>query len=322
MAPLRLWAVSDGRAGIENQAVGLAEAVARLTPAEVLVKRVAYRFGVGRLPTALNLLPRLVLAEPLRAPWPDVWIAAGRATLPLSERVRRWSGGRTLVVQTQDPRRPLDRYNLVIPPRHDGLEGPNVVPIVGGPHRVTPERLAEAEARFAARLAGLPRPVASVLVGGNSRSFDLTARRAAALGDEIASAARGAGGSILVTFSRRTPSDARVALTERLARLPGWIWDGEGENPYFAFLAAADVVLVTEDSANMAVEAASTGKPVLRLKLEGGSARFDRLHAELEALGAERPFAGSFESWSYPPLRETERAARAVLAALERRRST
>ena len=115
---------------------------------------------------------------------------------------------------------------------------------------------------------------------------------------------------------------SRAAMTERLARLPGWIWDGEGENPYFAFLAAADVVLVTEDSANMAVEAASTGKPVLRLELEGGSPRFDRLHAELEALGAQRPFVGSFETWTSPPLRETERAARAVLDALQRRRST
>ena len=40
------------------------------------------------------------------------------------------------------------------------------------------------------------------------------------------------------------------------------IWDGTGANPYFAFLHHADHVLVTEDSANMAAEAASTAKPV------------------------------------------------------------
>ena len=32
---LTIWAVSDGRAGIEAQALGLAEAVARLRPAEI-----------------------------------------------------------------------------------------------------------------------------------------------------------------------------------------------------------------------------------------------------------------------------------------------
>ena len=42
-APLSIWAVSDGRAGIENQVLGLAEAVARLTPTEVTVKRLAFK---------------------------------------------------------------------------------------------------------------------------------------------------------------------------------------------------------------------------------------------------------------------------------------
>lgn len=37
---LKIWAVSDGRAGIEAQAVGLADALARLTPAEVSVKQI------------------------------------------------------------------------------------------------------------------------------------------------------------------------------------------------------------------------------------------------------------------------------------------
>jgi transcription elongation factor GreA len=41
--PLRIWAVSDGRAGIEAQALGLAEAVARLRPAHIAVKRIGWR---------------------------------------------------------------------------------------------------------------------------------------------------------------------------------------------------------------------------------------------------------------------------------------
>jgi mitochondrial fission protein ELM1 len=33
--PLTIWAVSDGRAGIESQVLGLAEAIARQTPADI-----------------------------------------------------------------------------------------------------------------------------------------------------------------------------------------------------------------------------------------------------------------------------------------------
>lgn len=320
-----IWAVSDGRSGIENQAVGLAEAVARLSPefagrpAQVVIKRIAWKGRFGRLPSVLKLFPRRMLdpsSDPLAAPWPDVWIAAGRATLALSMRMRRWSKKTSLVVQIQDPRLPPGLFDLVLPPQHDRVTGDNVVSLIGSPHRITPERLASERARFADKLDPLPGPVAAVLIGGKSKSFDLTPARAAALAREIELGLVEAGASLLMTFSRRTPEAAKAMLTARLGDRPGWIWDGTGENPYFAFLAAADWILVTEDSINMAAEAASTGKPVFILKLDGQSLRIRRFHEALEAMGAARPFGGGFHGWSYTPLNETERAAREVLARL------
>jgi len=47
--------------------------------------------------------------------------------------------------------------------------------------------------------------------------------------------------------------------------------------------------------------------------------KFARLHADLQARGAARPFDGALAPWTYEPLNETERAARAVLAALKPR---
>jgi hypothetical protein len=318
--PLRIWVVSDGRAGIENQALGLAEAVQRLTPGELTVKRIRWRGLFDRLPSALKTPAMLdPSSDKLTPPWPELWIATGRATLPLSVRVKGWSGGRTFVVQTQDPRWATDRYDMVAAPAHDGLSGDNVFEITGSPHRITPARLAEAAPAFADRLEGLPHPRVAVLVGGRSKAFDLTETHAMALADGIAQAVEAAGGSLMLTFSRRTPEAAKAVMTARLASLPGWIWGGQGGNPLFAFLHAADHVLVTEDSANMATEAASTGKPVHILPMvplkRGG--KFARLHAELEAHGAARPFDGALETWTYDPLAETDRAARAVLEAME-----
>lgn len=320
-----IWAVSDGRIGMENQALGLAEAVQRLIPAEISVRRVKWRRAFDKLPSALKAPWMLEPGSDPVVPgageaWPDLWIATGRATLPLSARAGRLSGGRTLVVQTQDPRWRTGGFDLVVAPRHDGVAGPNILSITGSPHRITPERLAQAAPDFAGRLEALPRPRVAVLVGGRSRAHDLPEAHAVALADRIAAAVEAAGGSLMLTFSRRTPEAAKAAMTARLARLPGLIWDGTGPNPYFAFLHFADQVLVTEDSANMAAEAASTGKPVHVLPmvpLKAGD-KFARLHADLRERGASRPFEGTLDGWSYEPLNETERAARAVVERLGR----
>jgi mitochondrial fission protein ELM1 len=320
---LVIWAVSDGRAGIQTQALGLAEALARECEAcgrtaKIVLKTVAWKGGIGRLPSILNLLPRRWLKPEadISAPWPDVWIAAGRATLPLSIRLKRWSEGKTFVVQIQDPRLPLNWFDMVIPPNHDRLEGDNVFSIIGSPHRVTDEKLTAEMAKFANLIDPLPRPRVAVLIGGRSKAFDLSPERASAMAHEIEDALVHEGGSVMLTFSRRTPAKAKALLTARLRHLPGIIWNGEGENPYFAFLGAADHILVTEDSTNMATESASTGKPVFILKMDGQSLKFNLFHTALEGLGATRPYSGTLHSWSYTAVRETQRAAKAILDRL------
>lgn len=316
--PLTIWAVSDGRAGIEAQALGLAEAVARRRPATVVRKHVRWKWGLGRLPA--RLIPIAALDGDILPPWPDIWIATGRATLPLSRRMRAWSGGRTFVVQTQDPRGDLAAFDMVVPPEHDERQGPNVFPILGAPNRLTPQKLADELEAFRAAIDPLPHPRIAVIVGGKSRAHDLPPDGARALAREIAGAVEASGGSLLLSFTRRTPAEARKILAEALKGLPGIIWDDRPPNPYFAFLAAADAVLVTEDSTNLATDAAATGKPVHVLAMAGGSGKFARFHAALRARGIARPFQGRIETWSYPPLAETDRAAAELLARYDARR--
>lgn len=316
--PLVIWAVSDGRAGIEAQAVGLAEAIARLTRARIVLKRIAYRGKWGRLPWRLHPFPRATLTpeSDITGPWPDIWIGCGRASIPLSIRVKRWSRGKTFVVQLQDPKAPSRLFDLVAPPRHDRLTGDKVFPIVGSPHRVTAARLAAEHKAFARKLNRLPHPRVAVLIGGRSKAFDLSQTRAAGIARDLVLPLEHDGGSLMMTFSRRTPDEAKTLMKARLKHLPGVIWDGEGPNPYFAFLAAADYICVTEDSTNMAVEAAGTGKPVFVLKMDGESRKFRAFHQSLEDHGAARPFGGHFHGWTYEPLAETDRLAAEVLARM------
>jgi hypothetical protein len=322
--PLTIWAVSDGRVGIEAQVLGLAEAVARRRPATVVVKRVGWRRGLGRTPLSLLPFPRLTLTvdSTIAPPWPDIWIGAGRASVPLSRQIRSWSRGRTFVVQTQDPRRAMAAFDLVVPPVHDEVAGPNVFPIVGAPNRMSAEGFARDLARFSSKIDPLPRPRVAMIVGGKSKSHDLPPERARAMAAEVAAAIQAVGGSLLLSFTRRTPEDAQAVLTEGLAGVPGWIWDSKGDNPYLAFLAAADIILVTEDSTNLATDAATTGKPIHVLAMAGGGQKFERFHQDLRHRGVARPFNGSLATWTYPPLDETNRVAAELLRRFDLRRAS
>lgn len=315
---LRIWTVTDGRVGIENQALGLAEAIARRTPAEIVRKHVQLRTPWSWLPPGFIPAPRQALttgSDMIDPPWPDVWIGCGRASLPLSMGVRLWSQARTLVVQLQDPRINPREFDIVIPPAHDDLEAPNAFPIIGACHRVTPERIA-AEARdFSEDLSAVPPPAIAVLIGGKSKRQDITAETARKISRELSALE----GSLMVTLSRRTSAEARAVFTRELRPFTRLWYDGEGPNPYFAMLGAADIVLVTADSANMAVEAAATGKPLLIIPVDGDAGKLTSLHQALFDRGCARPFQGRLENWRPEPLRETDRAAAAVLQLMAQR---
>lgn len=315
---LRIWAVTDGRAGIENQALGLAEAIARRTPSEIEIKRVRLRTPWTWLPPGLVPAPRQALtdtSDPIDPPWPDIWIGCGRASLPLSMGVRLWSQARTLVVQLQDPRINPREFDLVIPPEHDGLEAPNAFQIVGACHRVTPERIAKEARDFVEDLSTVPPPAIAVLIGGKSKRQDITPETARRISRELSALE----GSLMVTLSRRTSAEARAVFTRELRPFTRLWYDGDGPNPYFAMLGAADVILVTADSANMAVEAAAAGKPLLVIPVDGDAGKLAALHHALYDRGCARPFQGRLENWKPEPLRETDRAAAAVLQLMAMR---
>jgi hypothetical protein len=305
------WVVSDGKAGMEVQCHGLAEALGF----DPVVKRIAMRWPWRWMPPPLisNPLARTDLAaDSLAPPWPDVLIASGRQTVALSMAMRKQSGGRTFTIQVQNPAVDPANFDVVVAPRHDRLSAANVIVTTGGLNRVTEARLAAAEAQLGTAYAHLPHPRVAVLIGGNSKTHRLSAAAARRLGEQLADLAHRKGAGLMVTPSRRT-GEANVAiLRQALAGLSAEIWDGTGENPYYAFLALADSIIVTSDSVNMVSEAATTGKPVFTVDLAGGSSKFRRFHEAMRAEGITRPFAGTLDQWTYPPLRDTQRAAEEI----------
>ena len=326
-----VWAVSDGRAGNTAQVRALMAALgamdrwvriahipglAHRQEPLVLTPRAPWRWlPADRWPSPLQALPQ-AQRPLLNAPWPTVWIGAGRRSAPLTRFARAASGGETFTVQILDPRIPPSNFDLLVVPEHDAVTGPNVIRTVGSPAYFSPEALEEAEQAFA-NLADETYNSAIVVLGGDSRVHTFTHAAADRLEGQMRELAS-YGWRLRLTASRRTPVPIAARFRQMAGDIGAAFWAGpqDGPNPYLAWLLFSNAAIVTEDSANMLSEAAWHGLPVHIAKLEGRGDKFDRLHDSLMQRGVARWFTGTLDQWSYEPLREAERVADIIVDRL------
>jgi hypothetical protein len=303
-----VWVLADPRAGTAAQALGIAE-------------RLGVPFAVKPLAwTALSRLPNLLpwgsltgLSAEARArlaqPWPRLVVAAGRRAAPVALWLKRRSGAR--LVHVMRPGISTARFDLLVIPVHDApAAAPNVLPVIGAPHRITRESLAEAATFWAPRFAALPAPRVALLLGGPVRAEGLAPALARDLATRVAALALAAGGSVLATTSRRTGAAAEEALAEGLEAVPHLLhrWGGAGDNPYRGLLACADAVIVSGDSVSMLSEACATEASVFFWSPPGlAGPRHARFHASLVAAGLAAPLADTLEG---PPRERLDEAGR------------
>jgi mitochondrial fission protein ELM1 len=306
-----VWWVTTGQAGFRSQARGLIGALGLPAQEKTIGLKAPWSLappGLWRL-TLRGLDPDKDRLEP---PWPDLIVSCSRRAAKAAIAVKRASGGRTLAVHIQNPLAPLGEFDLVIPMRHDGIDGPNVTAVDTALHDMTPARLAAAAEAWRDRFAALPRPLTGVLLGGSTRRQPFTARQAGVLVERLRAVRRDSGGGLVITPSRRTPAEAKAVIAAAFGQDPtALIWDERGDNPYLGILALSDRLAVTGDSVSMVSEAAATGRPVAVFDL-GGGARHRRFIANLSERRIVSLLDGS--PWLQPqvPVDATPAAGEAV----------
>jgi mitochondrial fission protein ELM1 len=262
-----VWVLTDDRPGNTTQSIGLADELG--WPYE----RVELHFS----PTIY--LPNPILGgsahvlehacrRRLAPPWPDLVIAAGRRTAPVSRWIGLKSRGQTKIVQLgRKGANPAEPFDLAVAPAHARLcPHPNRLETVGALTRIRKSVLEEAALQWEYLFAQHPSPRIALLVGGSSHHYSFTPEVAERLGRDVSKMAERVGGSVFVTTSRRTRGPATEALRRALPQAAHFHeWTAEqklSENPLLGYLALADVVVVTGESESMLAEASESGKSV------------------------------------------------------------
>jgi uncharacterized protein len=321
VAGRRGWIISDGKTGNDVQTRGVFDAL----QLEYAMKRVAPTGIWGALSPWGPVSPAERFGTPqsqFHPPWPEFAISVGRLTTPYIRRLKQLAGLATFTIILQNPKVAANTADLFWMPEHDTRRGPNVITTLTAPHSFTGERLRELRATVPPDITALPSPRVAVLLGGPTREFRYTP---AALGRLAVAlhALAGLGAGLMITPSRRTPAEVTAFVREATAGMQCLLWDGEGTNPYPAFLAHADAFIAPADSVNMTSEPCATGKPVYVFAPEGGSPKFTRFHEALRRHGATRPLPDRLErleTWSYVPLNSSDTIATEIARRWVKRR--
>jgi mitochondrial fission protein ELM1 len=286
------WILTDGRKGTENNSLGLAEAMGSLTT----IKQVRLK-GISRWLApwlTFRLAHDIVGIEQLAQAWPDIIISAGRTPGAVALYMKEQLRVPALFIHITNPGINPQRFDLVIAPTHDKLQGENVIAITGALHRITSAKLEQARALWAPRFGhlpqSLPRPWHGVIIGGNTADLTFTPENLHGLLDHL-----GQHGSTLATASRRTSPQVATLLSQQAS----YCWDGTGDNPYMGLLACCDDLYVSADSVSMLSEACSTGKPVYIVPMDGQSLKHSRFHTSLID-GGHAVWLG--QSFTHPPV--------------------
>ena len=314
-----VWVISDGAAGNERQARALAEAMQLAAQIVRVRAHPPWRWLAPRLALGSRLGFPSGLRSALHAPWPALAIGCGRQAALLTRGLRQWSGGATFALQILDPRIAASHFDLVVAPRHDALQAPNVIQTIGALNPVNDAWLGAAAVEFPA-LAQLPRPRTALLVGGPRHGLALDLPWLDAQIARIESWRERDGGSLLIATSRRTPPAWRERLRAAFRNGCTCFWGGpeDGANPYPSYLALADRLVVTPDSVNMLSEACAVGVPVITELPAQAPAKLVAFHAELRSQGWLHDGSVDFSTLRQPrPLREIAAVASKVWHCIE-----
>jgi mitochondrial fission protein ELM1 len=252
------------RAGDNSQVLGLGEALGWPLEEKHFVYK-SFEKAVN-LPFGAHLLGVVGdQSSKLEAPWPDLVISAGRKNEPIARYVRKQADKPVRLIHVGRPWARVETWDLVITtPQYRLPNDPNVLHNETPLHRVTRARLDEAAETWREKVAHLPKPIVTVLAGGNSGPYPFDRASGERLARQVDELVSEVGGSVLLSTSARTLDETTDALARGI-QSPSLIYrwkKNDPDNPFFAFLGLADRVVVTADSVSMMAEACVTGRPV------------------------------------------------------------
>ena len=269
----RVWILSDGKIGHATQSEGLAQSLC--WPYET--KHLSFQSWNSAQKLLWSVLPPHTYgldkkkSSILEPPWPDIIISTGWRPAPIARWIREQNEGKTRIIQVgRKGGGSADLFDVVVTPAYYGFTPhPHRIETLAPLNELTQERVDAVSQRWPNLFGSAPHPRIVLVIGGSTARFRLTPDFAYSIGTQIKDLANACSGKVFVVTSPRTGNEVSQTLKSVFTpehQVHQW-QPNQSDNPYFAYLAGADIIIVTGESESMLAEAASLGKSVYIIPL-------------------------------------------------------
>ena len=301
----KIWTLTDGSQGMISQVLGLAQEFGN----EIVQIKTKLRFPWSFLqPGILPNFKYIFKNEIPKLHNKNILISCGRKSVYLSTYLKK-KYSNIINIHIQNPKTSYHKFNFIVAPNHDNIQGKNVINSIGALHKFSPEIISRIK-----NIYGIPIDnLVTFIVGGENQHYYFNKKEAVDICSKIKKLkSKNPGIYILLLTSRRTEFEIKKIIKQKLSSI-ATLWLGEGENPYTFALKFSSKFIVTSDSTSMISESAISGKPIYiyQLPFKRASKRFEKFHNEFKKLNITRDFTDDtiLSNWSYAPLNESKRIA-------------
>ena len=307
MTKLKGLILTEGMHGMISQAEGLAKAL----DLNFFHEKIELNNFWKLMPSKFTPVKRFIFKNSIKENF-DVIISCGRKSVIPSIFFKQNSQKKIFNIHIQDPKVSLKNFDFVVAPKHDDLEGKNVISTKGALHYLNMKEIDENRGYLEDKI-NKNKDIITLILGGPTKYYKYTKENIQKIYSKLNNNINKKNLQLVVIPSMRTPSET-IKLAKEYFGLDHLIIDNVDKKAYLSGLSLAKFIVVMCDSSSMISEAALTGKPiyVAQIPSSKNDYRFKKFRDLFKELNIIKELNDNLETWNYERLDETNRVAQEI----------
>ena len=301
MLELKAILLTQGMHGMVSQVEGLAKALNLNFKHQNIKLKTFWNYIPPKFsPISENLVKDKFVCDS------KVIISCGRKSVIPSIALKKKYKDKIFTIHIQDPKVSLNKFDLVICPEHDEINGDNVIQTKGSIHYLTKKEI-EREKNYI-KIEKENKKIVAYILGGPNKYYNYSEEQTSIIFNKVKNIFTRDKYKLIIIPSYRTPEEIIKKAYNSFGH-DHIVFREINKKAYLSSLAISDLIVVSCDSTSMISEAAMTGKPIYVAHMDPikNNRRFQNFFTEFKRLNIIKDLTDKIEMWSYKHLDEVSR---------------